>query len=147
MPAARFDHYYRYTELRAVLEAFAREHPELVRLESIGKSYEGRDIWLLVVTNQATGLDTEKPGFWVDANIHAGEVSGSAACLYHLHTLLTQYGQDETIRRCLDRRAFYLVPRLNPDGAEWALAERPRPRLWLPRRRRCRECLLRLCNP
>ena len=48
------------------------------------------------------------------------------ACLYLLHHLVTQYGTDEEITRCLDTRAFYVCPRLNPDGAEWALADVPK---------------------
>lgn len=126
MPELRFDRYYRYDALSQLLRAFADEFPNLVKLESIGKSYEGRDIWLLRVTNFATGPDHEKPGFWLDGNIHAAEVATSAACLYHLHTLTTQYGRNETITRCLDTRVFYICPRINPDGAECALDARPR---------------------
>ena len=79
-------------------------------------------MWLLTATNFETGPDTEKPAVWVDGNIHASEVAASAAVLYHLHTLVTRYGKDADVTRALDTRAFYLVPRVNPDGAEWALA-------------------------
>ena len=95
-------------------------------IESIGKSHEGRDIWVLTVTNAATGPAAEKPAFWVDGNIHATEVAASAANLYFLHTLVTQYGKDADVTRALDTRAFYVCPRINPDGAEWALADKPK---------------------
>ena len=126
MPDLRFDTYYRYEELVRALRALALAHPGLVRLDSIGRSFEGRDIWLACVTNRATGPAEDKPALWVDGNIHATEVAGSAACVYLLHTLLSGYGQDADITRCLDTRAFYICPRLNPDGAEWALADVPR---------------------
>jgi murein tripeptide amidase MpaA len=126
MPQVRFDTYYRYDELTRILHAFAEEYPQLVRIESIGKSYEGRDIWLLTVTNFATGPADEKPALWVDGNIHASEVSPSSACLYLLHRLTREYGSHEKITRCLDTRAFYVCPRVNPDGAEWALADKPK---------------------
>jgi murein tripeptide amidase MpaA len=126
MPQVRFDTYYRYDELTRILHAFAEEYPQLVRIESIGKSYEGRDIWLLTVTNFATGPAEEKPALWVDGNIHASEVSPSSACLYLLHRLTREYGSHEKITRCLDTRAFYVCPRVNPDGAEWALADKPK---------------------
>lgn len=71
MPEVRFDTYYRYEELTRLLRAYADEHPQLVRVDSIGKSHEGRDIWLVTVTNSVTGEDTEKPALWVDGNIHA----------------------------------------------------------------------------
>jgi murein tripeptide amidase MpaA len=126
MPQVRFDAYYRYEELTRILHAYAEEYPQLVRIESIGKSYEGRDIWLLTVTNFATGLAEEKPALWVDGNIHASEVSPSSACLYLIHRLTREYGSNEKITRCLDTRAFYICPRVNPDGAEWALADKPK---------------------
>ncbi len=126
MPKARFDKYYRYDELTQLLHSYAREYPKLVKIESIGKSHEGRDVWLMTVTNFETGPDTEKPALWVDGNMHASEVAGSAAALYHLHTLVTKHGKDKDITRALDTRAFYIVPRVNPDGAEWALADRPK---------------------
>ena len=51
MPKVRFDTYYRYEDLTRILQGFAEEYPQLVRLESIGQSYEGRDIWVVAVTN------------------------------------------------------------------------------------------------
>src|SRR6266496_4382789 len=126
MPAIAFDRFYRYADLTAILKAFAEEHPQLVALESTGKSHEGRDIWVVTVTNTATGPAAEKPAFWVDGNIHATEVAASAAALYFLHTLVTNYGKDPDVTRALDTRAFYICPRINPDGAEWALADRPK---------------------
>lgn len=126
MLEVRFDKFYKYAELTAVLQAWAAQHPDRFRLTSIGKSYEGRDIWLATVTNFATGPDTEKPAFWIEANIHAVEVTGCTAALHLIAKLLTQYGRDEKVTRVLDTRAFYIAPRLNPDGAELALADRPR---------------------
>jgi len=126
MPTPAFDRFYRYAELTALLHQFASEHPALVSIESIGRSHEGRDIWVLTVTNSATGPAADKPAFWVDGNIHATEVAASAANVYLLHVLVTQYGRDADITRVLDTRAFYVCPRINPDGAEWALADRPK---------------------
>ncbi len=122
----RFDTYYRYEAITGFLHAWAEEYPGLCRVVSLGKSYEGRDIWLMTVTNFASGPDNEKPAFWVDANIHATEVSPSSAALHLIHTLLNGYGQGEKITYALDSRVFYVVPRLNPDGAELALADTPR---------------------
>jgi murein tripeptide amidase MpaA len=127
MPAAvRYDRWYRYDELTELLRSWADEAPGLLRLESIGQSYEGRDIWLVTATAFETGPDLEKPAFLVEANIHAIEVTGCTAALRLLHRLLTGYGSDERITRALDTRTFYVLPRLNPDGAELALADRPR---------------------
>ena len=126
MPKVSFDHYYRYAELTEILEGFANEYPTLVQLESIGKSYEGRDIWLVKVTNSDTGSHDEKAALWVDGNIHATEVSPTSACIYLLNTLCTEFGKDAEVTRVLNTRTFYICPRVNPDGSEWALADKPK---------------------
>jgi murein tripeptide amidase MpaA len=125
MPDVAFDRFYRYDELTEILRGWAEEHPQLFRVESIGKSYEGRDIWLTTVTNVDTGPDLEKPGFLVEANIHAIEVTGCTAALHLIDKLLRGYGNDPKVTRCLDTRVFYVVPRLTVDGSEAALADKP----------------------
>ncbi len=126
LPAPQFDRFYRHELLTELLWAYAAARPQLVQMRSIGKSWEGRDIWLLVLTNSATGADTDKPALWIDGNIHAAELTASTACLYFLHQLLSGHGSDAGVTQLLDTRAVYIVPRLNPDGAELALADRPR---------------------
>ena len=126
MPEVEFNKYYRYEDLTRILQAYAQEFPQLISINSIGKSYEGRDLWLMTVTSITTGPAQEKPALWVDGNIHATELAPSVACLYLLQTLVKGYNTDADITRCLDTRAFYICPRVNPDGAEWALADRPK---------------------
>ncbi len=129
-PAPRFDIFYRHDDLTRLLLSYAEAFPQLVSIRSIGRSFEGRDIWLASVTNTATGVDTDKPAFWVDANIHAAELTACTTVLYYLNWLTAGYGQPgeqgRAITQLLDTRVLYLCPRLNPDGAELALAERPR---------------------
>jgi murein tripeptide amidase MpaA len=119
-----YDHFYGFEELTAALHAWASESPKLCGVESIGKSYEGRDIWLVTVTNTETGDHLDKPGFLIEANIHSMEWTGCAAALHLIHKLLDSYGPDAQVTRALDTRAFYVIPRLNPDGAERGLKER-----------------------
>jgi murein tripeptide amidase MpaA len=113
-----FDTYLRYEELAQTLHALAEEYPGLCKLASIGQSYEGREIWLAELTNQEAGPAESKPAFWVDGNTHAGEVTGSMAALYLIEHLLENYGSEDLVRRLLDEQAFYVLPRLSPDGAE-----------------------------
>ena len=56
-------------------------------LEVAGTSHEGRSIWLATVTNTATGPHDEKPAIFVEANIHATEITASTAALHLLHHL------------------------------------------------------------
>ena len=133
-----YDHFYRYDELGAFLHALAAEFPALLAVESIGKSFQGRDIWLATLTNTATGSHSDKPALWLEANIHATELTGSHAALHLVERLVTGYGHDERVTRALDTRCFYVVARLNPDGAEHVMqagagairsSVRPYPRL------------------
>ncbi len=126
MPRAGFDHFLRYAELTDLLRALAAEFPQLLRVDSIGRSHEGRDIWLATVTHGGHGAPEDKPAFWVDGNIHSTEVAASSACVYFLQHLLEKYGHDPEVTRALDTRTFYICPRINPDGAEWALADKPK---------------------
>ena len=118
MTSAVYDRYPRYDELTQWLDEFVEQYPHLVHKTSIGQSHEGRDIWLLTVTNHDVGAPAEKPALWIDGNIHASEVTASVAIVHLIDTLTSGYGTDDRVTRALDTRTFYLVPRVNPDGAE-----------------------------
>ncbi len=120
-----FDHLYDYAELTSALRDLAALRPDLCSIESIGQSFEGRDIWLATITNSATGPHTDKPAIWVGANIHSVEHTGAVAALHLVHALVTRHGADPKVTHALDTRTFYVVPRINPDGAELALADSP----------------------
>ncbi len=120
-----FNRYFTNTELEDTLNEWITAHPDLIHVEVIGKSFEGRSIWLLKVTNQKTGPDIEKPAVWIDANIHATEIAGTTTSMRLIYTLLSEYGTNENITRLLDTSVYYVVPRVNPDGAELAMADIP----------------------
>ncbi len=113
-----FDRYLLYSETKEYLHKVAAGYPDLCSLNSIGKSYEGRDIWALTITAGGIASASEKPAIYVDANIHAGEVTGSMAALYLIDYLLGNYGTDTSVTNLLERVTFYVLPRINPDGAE-----------------------------
>ena len=117
----RTDRYYRYDDLTDLLHRWASAYPELVTLGSIGRSYEGRDIWQLTITNSATGAHDTKPAYFVDANIHAGEVTGVATVLWLINHLLTTYESDPATRVLLDDTTTYIVPAVNVDGMDMML--------------------------
>ena len=117
-PEFDFSHYFPYDELVGFLHTLAEAYPTLLTIEVIGKSFEGREIPIALVTNKATGPVLEKPGYWIDANTHAGEVTGSAVALYTIHYLLTRYGTDAQVTRLLDEYMVYVLPRITVDGSE-----------------------------
>ena len=121
-----FDRFLRYDEYSGSLNALADAFPNLVTVEQYGTSFQGRPLLLVTVTDSATGGADSKPAQWVDANIHATEVTGGAAALHLLHHLVTaEQRGDEAAMHALRTRTFYVVPRVNPDGVESALADSP----------------------
>ncbi len=123
----QFDRHLRYSELVAWLEEQAQAHPDLVSLEVYGTSAEGRDLLLVTLTEHAADAHDTKPAHWVDANIHATELTACIAACRLINRLVTGFESgDPVILEALATRTFYVVPRVNPDGAELALADVPR---------------------
>lgn len=75
----------RYNDHAAITEIckkIAAAYPDLAKLESIGKSYKGRDLWCLTITDFKKGSPDSKPGMYIDGNIHSNEVQGAEFSLY-----------------------------------------------------------------
>lgn len=115
-----YDHYYVYDEITSILNEYASSNPDYCRLSSIGTTSEGRNLWMLEVTDLSTGDFSEKPGFALDGNVHAGEVTGSMACMYFLDTIFSNLEEQE-IADILKQYTIYCVPRISPDGSEYYL--------------------------
>lgn len=117
-----FDKYHTYDEIRAFLQECVLQYPELCRIECIGKSYQGREILMVEITNRKTGPGSDKPGIYTDANTHAGEVTGAEVVVYTIKMLLEGYGKDPRITHLVDTRVFYFIPRIAVDGSEYYLS-------------------------
>jgi hypothetical protein len=117
-PKLEFDHIHTFGEVETYLRAASEQYPQLVELHSIGKSYLGKDLLVIEITNKTTGPGLEKPGYFIDGNLHSGEVIGGEICLHTIQTLLTRYGTDDFVTELVDTRVFYIMPKLNPDGSD-----------------------------
>jgi hypothetical protein len=115
--------YYTSGETEQILKEFHALHPGLSELYSIGESLEGRKLWVMEVTAEATGPASEKPALYLDGGIHSGELTGSQVALYTLGQLLNGYGRDPEITGLLETHAFYIRPKFNPDGSDLALIQ------------------------
>jgi hypothetical protein len=111
-----FNRYYTSEGIAEITDKIAKAYPDLVKRVSIGKSYEGRDIWMLQVTNYKKGTADRKPAFYVDGNIHSNEIQGAEICLYTAWFLTENFGDVASITEMLDDRIFYIVPTINPDA-------------------------------
>lgn len=121
-----FDRFLGDDELMAWVDDLAAEHPDVLTVETYSQSHEGRDLRLVTVTDQTTGPHDTKPAHWIDANIHSvGLTASVAACRVLQHLVEGFVTGDQQVTRALRTRTFSVVPRVNPDGAEWALADSP----------------------
>jgi len=113
-----FAHYHTNDEVNAFLRKWASEYASLVDLYSVGKSFEGRDIWQITITNKSTGKDTDKPAMFIEGNRHSGEVTAAESALWFAWHILSSYGKDPEITRLVDTKAIYVKVKNNPDGSE-----------------------------
>jgi hypothetical protein len=117
-----FDRYYTYTQIEKHLQNIAAAYPDLVELRNIGKSGEGRNLWVAIVNSPKTGPHTSKPAMWIDGNVHGNEIQAGEAVLYSLWYLTKAYGVNPDLTKLLDNYSFYFLPSQNPDGREhWFL--------------------------
>ncbi len=113
-----FKHYHTYDEIIYFLKKWAKEYPDLIDLYVEGKSFEGRDIYQLTLTNKKKGKDIDKPAMAIDANRHSGEVTAAESAFWMLWFMLNNYGNDKDITELIDTKAFYFRIKNNPDGSE-----------------------------
>ena len=112
-----FDKYHTVDVMYHWYELWAEKYPEIVELYEIAKSFEGRPILQMTITNKKTGKDTDKPAAYFEGGRHSGEITGSESLLWLTQHLLENYGKDPEITHLIDTKAIYLRPQNNPDGS------------------------------
>jgi hypothetical protein len=108
--------YYTYDEWVKIVFDLQKHYPALCRVESIGKSRMGREMYVMTITAANTGADTAKPALWVDGAIHGNEVNGITCSLYLAWYLLTRYDYDPRVYEAVNRSTVYILPGFNVDG-------------------------------
>ncbi len=101
-----------YPETRAYLERLAAASP-LVRLEAFGKTPQGRELIVAIISKDGATLDPAKPVLLLQAGIHSGEIDGKDAGLMLLRDIAFK-GKDKLI----DKVNVLFVPIFNIDGHE-----------------------------
>ena len=117
IPRLPFKSFFTYKQVTDFLRELTAACPDLCRLGSLGPSREGLEVNLLTVTEFASGAPEDKPGYLIHGNIHAPELSGTHAALYTARQLLADHKKSDLLKKVV----FYIVPRLNPDGAEFVV--------------------------
>ena len=123
MPTVDYTRYLLHDEVGEVLREWNQLFPNLTHLHTVGSSYWGKDLWVLEVTNFATGSGDVKPAYWADGGTHPDEPVGTPMVMHLAQTLLQGFGNDPQITSLLDSRVFYIMPTVNPDAVDYYLTE------------------------
>ncbi len=113
----RFDRYHTADVMYAWLERWAEQYPNIMEVYEVGRSFEGRQILQVTLTNKSTGEATDKPAAFFEGGRHSGEITSSESILWMLNHLLTNYGSDPEITQLIDTKALYIRPQNNLDGS------------------------------
>jgi carboxypeptidase T len=107
--------YHNYDEMVAELDAAAKDHPDIAAKSSIGRSFEGRDIPILKISDNV-GQDENEPEVLFFCNQHAREHLTTEMCL-HIAKRFTDNYTDPAVREMVDNREIWVIPVVNPDGS------------------------------
>jgi len=121
---AKDSRYHNYPEMVAEIKAVAAAHPDIVRVFSIGKSYEGRDLWAAKISDNPN-TDEHEPEVLFDALHHAREHMTVEQALYLYKMLANDYSRYAAIRRLVDSEEIFIIFAMNPDGFRYDLTGSP----------------------
>jgi len=120
-----YDRFYTYDEMTDALNNLKQTDVNgLLTIETFCISKMGCNIPIVIINNQKTGNHTDKPAYYIQANVHSNEGSGTTAALYFINYLLNEPLAEDILKHV----AFYIVPRINVDGAEQAFTTGYAPR-------------------
>ncbi|MBA3046446.1 MAG: immune inhibitor A [Candidatus Thermoplasmatota archaeon] len=108
--------YHSFTEMETELFWIANNYPQITKLVSIGKSWQGRDIWAMKVSDNPQIEETDEPEVYFNSNHHAREWMTIEIALYTLRFLTNQYATNTTVFNLVNSRQIWVIPSANPDG-------------------------------
>ncbi|MEA3383137.1 MAG: M14 family zinc carboxypeptidase [Campylobacterota bacterium] len=111
--------YKSYSQTCEFLQECVKKHPDLITIESIGKTWENRDIMLATISLNVENADL-KPAMLYTGTIHAREWIGNELAVSFIDYILTNYSKNPKVLRTLTKNTLYIVPCLNPDGFEYS---------------------------
>jgi len=112
-------HYHTYQEMTDELHALQANYSSIMTLTSIGKTYQGRDLWMVKLSDNVT-RDENEPGVLFMGAHHGNEKPGYEVCLFFINYMVEHYDNSSTpeVRNAINTTQIYLIPMVNPDGVE-----------------------------
>lgn len=107
------------------LDLMHESYPNIVSEKfSVGKSLEGRDLWVVKISDNAD-TDEDEPEVLYNSLTHAREVQGPMVLFYFMYYLLENYGVDPQVTFLVDNRELFFMPIINPDGFQYNIDTNP----------------------
>jgi carboxypeptidase T len=103
-------------EIEAALRQYAASYPAIVRMETIGRSHENREIFALKITDNPDQREVDEPRILFNSMHHAREIMTPEVALDTIEMLVTGYGQNADATRWVEGNEIWIVPMLNVDG-------------------------------
>ena len=103
-----------------MMTEYESTYPNLSRFYSIGQSVQGRELWVMEISDQPGTHEPGEPEFKYVANMHGNEVTGRELLIHFTHYLLTNYLTDKDVRQLVDSTRIHLLLSMNPDGYEYS---------------------------
>ncbi|TRY63066.1 hypothetical protein TCAL_03885 [Tigriopus californicus] len=110
--------YHHYDDLKAFLSFYAHHYSNISRLYSIGQSVEGRELWVIEISDLPGQHERLEPEFKYVGNMHGNEAVGREMLLNLVQYLLEGYGRNKRITHLIDSTRIHILPSMNPDGFE-----------------------------
>ncbi|MEM3445158.1 MAG: M14 family metallopeptidase [Thermoplasmata archaeon] len=92
------------------------QHPDIMKVISIGKTWEGRDIWAVKLSKDVDTEDPDKPEILFDADHHAREWLTIELAMFIIHKFVDEYPANSTISELVNTTQIWVIPTMNPDG-------------------------------
>lgn len=114
-PELRFKEYLNLENMNAVVEDWAREFPDYVEIEEIGRSFQDRPIRVVNIS-RFKGKHRPKQRVVILNGHHAREWLASASTLCFSERLLRGIDEDPEIEKLMSYMTYSLIVMGNPDG-------------------------------
>lgn len=106
-----------YEQISASLKSLAAKYPHIMNLSSIGTSVEGRELWVVKISDNPQ-VDEVEPEFKYISSMHGDEITGRELTQFWIKDLLEGYGNDPAITELVNNTELYIMPSMNPDGSK-----------------------------